>query len=385
MNCCFRTLPRNNSHIHWLVPQMSNDQLEDDEEDVIDESTIDERRSVPKRRVLMEIVSAILPCQERGATVDPFVKVQVWDERLRNLKMLHRTDTIYNDEMPIWTAKTKSLCLLDIPLSGNAAATTTSSSPRQTDSEHDNVPDVRTSILVDICHGGERLARVPISFDEILQHCQSDVEGERLEFQLEGGAVENGVIALRFRQATEHDILFLEKLNRTSIFSQSSVREVSGTSPEARTRSSDGEEIAALYPVDDRLVASDINFASVKGKSFFQRYQKKDNSGQDVSRVLPYPNPDLPDATEWMTKTQLDHAAYQPSSKWVYVRHGCGRAGTLHLEILHCDMLPQLGKCRAFRSIRLFCSALAGEKSPDKVLNLHVHSQKFQTRISMAM
>lgn len=339
LDLCFRALPRNRSVIHWVDPQMSNDQLEDGAENV-DESLV-ERRSVPKRKILMEVVSAILPSHERE-TVDPYVKVQVWDERLRKPKVLHKTDTIKNDDTPIWTVKTKSLCLLDIPLSGNA----TTPAPTSPDLEHEDVPDVRSSILVDICHGGARLARVPISFDEILQHCQSDKEGERLEYQLEPGAVENGLIALRFRQATEQDVVFIEKLDRMSIFSKSSVREASGTSTVARTGSSDDQELAALYPADERLVASDINFASVKGKSLFRRNQKKDNTGQKMSRVLPYPNPDQPDATEWMTEAQLNHAAYQPSSKWVTA--GCGRAGTLHLEILYCDKLPQLGKYRAF-------------------------------------
>ena len=64
---------------------------------------------IPTKQVLMEIVSASTLGK---ATVDPYCVVSI------NEQEVHRTKTIYNDPDPIWTVRTNSLCVLDIPLEG---------------------------------------------------------------------------------------------------------------------------------------------------------------------------------------------------------------------------------------------------------------------------
>ena len=171
-------------------------------------------------------------------------------------------------------------------------------------------------------------------------HCENDERGdERLEYRLEQKVVDRAVIALRFRNATERDILFMEKLNRLSIFSKASVRNLSASSPKQGS-GRDEQQILQLDPVDHQRVAADINFANVNRKSLMQCYKKTSSSGQEMCRVLPYPNPSMPESTEWMTKAEINDTAHLPSSTWVTA--GCGQAGTMHLEILGCDKLPQL-------------------------------------------
>lgn len=108
---------------------------------------------------LMEVVSARDICRKRTlldpGEVDPYCIV-----RLNNSStILHQTNTIYNDSDPIWTVKTKSLCLLELPLD-----------------ENDDNDD---AILVEVCHGSQCLGVVRVSLPEIYKS-----NGERHEYPI---------------------------------------------------------------------------------------------------------------------------------------------------------------------------------------------------------
>jgi hypothetical protein len=60
--------------------------------------------------------------------------------------VIHTTEPIYNDNDPIWTIKTKSLCLLELPEDDTETGT----------------------VIVEICHGSHQcLGVVHVSFSEI--------------------------------------------------------------------------------------------------------------------------------------------------------------------------------------------------------------------------
>ncbi len=85
--------------------------------------------------VLLEIVGAMGLSNKAKTHIDPYCVVKV------RQKEVHRTKAIQDDGNPIWTVKTNSLCLLEIPdvmissKSGTTAATTTSSNNDDDDSD----------------------------------------------------------------------------------------------------------------------------------------------------------------------------------------------------------------------------------------------------------
>lgn len=60
-------------------------------------------------------------------------------------------------------------------------------------------------------------------------------------------------------------------------------------------------------------------------------------------RVKPFPDPNQPeDATKWLTETQINKLALEPSRNWMEA--GSGDLGKVFLEILQCDGLPNMDK-----------------------------------------
>ena len=118
MQSCFGIFPHNKSVVHWLDsrPEASSNAQEDEDEIIL------VRR--PKssqlhsyQRVLMEVVGAMGLSTKKRQTVDPYVKIQMCgDDDTGKMRVVHRTHTIPNDGDPIWTAQTKALCVLEIPL-----------------------------------------------------------------------------------------------------------------------------------------------------------------------------------------------------------------------------------------------------------------------------
>jgi C2 domain len=324
---CFQFLahlPRMHSILDWID---KTDDSDDNENNIGEESrdlavthvVPDVVVEVARERILMEIVGAMGLESKQRRTVDPYCTVQVYDSKQNGLKMIHRTDTIPNDGNPIWTAKTKSLCLVEVPVIA---------APQSEEED-----DIKTSVVIDLYHASKRLGRVCVPFTEVLRLGST---AERVEFTVKAGPEDHsilgsGVLALRFRFATEQDLVFLHKLSQK----RSAVREHAKTSVITPNQA---DTALLASPGDVRKVAADINFQSVQSKSILQRYQKTDNDGRELFRIIPYPDPDRPN-TEFMSANDIEHTAYQPSTKWVTA--GCGSLGTLYVEVIGCDKLPQ--------------------------------------------
>jgi hypothetical protein len=303
----------------WMVPL-----LEQGDKNKQRKLLAEEERSL----VLLEIVGAMGLSNKVKTHIDPYCNVKV------RRKEVHRTKAIQDDGNPIWTVKTQSLCLLEIPInasmsskSGTTADTTSSinddddedtkRSTKEETSESTAValvspPGAEDSVTIEIYHGMRLLGTVTVFFDEVLQ-----AVGDRVEYAIQpppDGKNSNmkAVLALRFRKATRDDLVFLGKTKAA----------------------------APLLPAQDcPLVASDIDCNHVLRKSIFQsNYKTKDK--KKLYRVTPYPDPSRPKETEWMTKDEIYEEALKPSVRWVQA--GYGSMGTVFVEIIGCDNLPNL-------------------------------------------
>lgn len=57
-------------------------------------------------------------------------------------------------------------------------------------------------------------------------------------------------------------------------------------------------------------------------------------------RVKPFPDPERPRETKWMSKEDIHQEAMKPTTHWV--ESGSGRIGRIYLEVLGCDDLPNM-------------------------------------------
>jgi hypothetical protein len=249
-----------------------------------------------KRRVLLEIVGSIGLSLVKD-DIDSFCIVKIGD------KEIHRTTTILNDTSPIWTIKTKSLCMLELePDQGVTIELCYSQSIVSTKRVSKVISSKKVVGGVALCHA--RLL---------------EGKGERQEFGLipQEPSV---TLALRFREATKPDFMHFNDISSRIMYDKS------------RSNFTDH--------------AADTDFKNVSSKNFLVKHQKTvviNETKQKAFRVWPFPDPDNPDETRFMTKEQIHNAARQPSKQWVEGGcGGCGDYGTVHLEILGCDDLPNM-------------------------------------------
>jgi hypothetical protein len=301
----------------WLVP-------------LLDPGDKDKQKAnVSTTLVLLEVVGAMGLSNKAKTNIDPYCIVKV------RRKEAHRTKAIQDDGNPIWTVKTQSLCLLEIPddmMSSKGGTTTATTANSDNDGDDDDTeestkedtsestavalvspPGREDTVTIEICHGMRLLGTVTVNFDQVLQ-----AVGDRVEYAVQPeipSRHENmkAVLALRFRKATRDDLIFLGKIKAT----------------------------APPVPAQDcRLVASDIDCKHVHRKSIFQSTCKTTKDKKKLFRVMPSPDPSRPKETEWMTKDEIYDEALKPSVRWVQA--GYGTVGTVYLEIIGCDNLPNL-------------------------------------------
>jgi hypothetical protein len=289
-SCCFSILarfPRVASSLDWLdnenKPNPSTVVHDGDGETSVFQNSAEQYQASehPKdnkknnRLVLMEIVGAMCLETKQRRKVDPYCAVRMFDRQKQDFVTVHRTDSIRNDGNPIWTAKSKSLCLIAI----QEPSTTDNFDNRSVSASADVtsigcvvVVDYSESldfVVIDIMHGNshldvistpilglvsatpvigsiaptsilqQHLGRVRVPFSEILRCCSAihTLTGmglDRLEYPIKPptgttGLLETATLALRFRFATELDLLFLRKLSQ----SHSAVREPTKSSAES--------------------------------------------------------------------------------------------------------------------------------------------------------
>jgi len=337
--------------------------------------------AIPTVSVLVEVVGAMgLESKERRH-VDPYVQIKMpsnsenSNSTAYSLQKIHQTAKIRHDGNPIWTAKTKSLCIVSVPAGKDLVAddknNRNKTGEKGAEKRDDDKENTAAQMLIfDVCDNQNRtvLGRVKVPFPTIIEQCAKNGNNNKKDRRLEFCIISSkgtklsktACLALRFRKAQDEDVTFLDRLYRQMtlvkqvntaetdaeqlLHHQSDAGDSSGGGDNVRrmiVAAPDDESVPLQDPVPgDRRVAGDINFQDVKGKSFFKFYHKTDADGRRMQRVLPYPSPDHPDETEWMTSTEIKHTAYAPSTQWITA--GSGTVGKLHLEILGCDHLPAM-------------------------------------------
>jgi hypothetical protein len=235
-------------------------------------------------KVLLEIVGAMGLSAIKDCT-SSFCTVSV------DKNKVHNTSVIHNDTSPIWTVASKSLCLLNLE-DGNTVTV-----------------DLKSSNLIGFA-SAKILCSVTLNFGALKAG-----DGKRVEYKLKPQNDGRALItlALRFRPALQNDLNYFSQA--TSIMSHN-------------------------------LRAADVDFKNVSQKNMFQKQVKGQQSifyagkREKKYRVWPGPDPDNPTRTEFMTKQAIKDVALLPSKQWSEIGHG--RHGSLHLEIISCNDLPNM-------------------------------------------
>ena len=252
-----------------------------------------------KSHILLEIVGAEGLSSVKD-DISSFCVVKLGD------KEVHRTKVIENDTSPIWTIKSESICLLEW------------------DSDKD--------VTIDLCYFDSIVSTAVVGSIDLSWQDVLGGNGSRREFQLKAAVT----LAVRSREASREDIMCFEEINSRSILTSSILTGRSAPKRRPMLTKQTGSSRS-------NNKADDTDFKSVSSKNLLQKQSKTVVVGgvkQTAFRVWPSPDPDNPDETTFMTKQQIYNASTQPSKQWV--EGGAGDFGTVHLEILACDDLPNM-------------------------------------------
>jgi hypothetical protein len=263
-----------------------------------DASTTEKQRD----DVVLEIVGASGLSFVRE-DIDSFCIVKVGE------KTVHRTKVIPDDTSPIWTVKTQSLCLL--PLAPSQKVTI----------ELCYKANLVPGNVVKVIATKTVLGSVTLASSELLEGL-----GERKEFHPVPEHPEV-ILAIRSRRAMRQDFMHFHDIDTRLVY-DSSIHGIQGDH------------------------AGDTDFKKVSSRALLKAAKKTvtvDNEKKTAYRVWPFPDPDNPEETEYMTKEHLREVALQPSKQWVET--GYGDYGQVYLEILGCDDLPNM--VRVFFSYRV--------------------------------
>jgi len=248
---------------------------------------------------LIDICSGTdIPRSDIGKNSDPMVSV--WFNGVK----IHQTDYIPNTEDPIWTLRRSSLFLWKVPAIDLFK------------SEDCLIFEVED---FDLGSSSTSLGAFNVSA-KTLYHWN----GERREFALKSLLGEKdfgkGKVALRVRRATEDDIDFMEKYER----SKNKKREV---------------------PTLLQLKGGKGTIASVT-TVYKKKAKEGPDQGKEIYLVRPGPDPKRKDSTTWLTKEKIEEESMAESRNWIDI--GSGNLGKIFLEIIGCDGLPNMDTGGAF-------------------------------------
>jgi hypothetical protein len=153
------------------------------------------------------------------------------------------------------------------------------------------------------------------------------------------------LLALRFRKASQQDCRNFQELQVNNNLLGQSIAIIT-------------EGLQKASPADH---AGDIDFDHMESKAGLGNHTTIIKNGAEVKacRVWPFPDPDNPEETTYMTKAGIQQAAMQPSRNWVEAASGASsNYGSVFLEIIGCDDLPNrvssflYMRCRLQRLVR---------------------------------
>lgn len=251
-------------------------------------------------RFLLEIVGA-MGLSTLGDDVDSFCvvsKVQASDNKK---SVIHRTKTIPNDTAPIWTLKTKSICFVELDKKSQPG-------------EKIQIELCRKSVGIPGIMATDVIGTVELTYPILLANGDSN----RREYPVMSEQHLGIVLALRFRKATPQDWTTFQELH------------LGGNGSSTRPRADHAGDV-------------DFEFVSSKGIIGNHTTVVENNTSQKAYRVWPFPDPDNPKDTTYMTKSKIQQISMEPSRSWVEAAGGAtDNYGSIFLEILGCDDLPNM-------------------------------------------
>lgn len=277
-------------------------------------------------------------------------------------KVIHSTKTIKQDNNPIWSVSTGSICLLEI----------------QNIAEWLDPSKLDNKLTVLVCHettgikGDKVVGRFSLDPHTVLSSCNE----QRIEYDLQdaptvGSAagwtlssrqscrrasyiksnysssilnstaadddeLQFGSIALRFRIATSYDLSFLRQLYNSM--------PTDLKLPNEQVLTTEKDEHAAFGE-------GMLNAVKTTFKQGMAIGRKKALDGSSKYIVKPGPDPSRPqEETEWLSKDELVEECAKPSTNWVITGTGnngsllgpTAAVGKVYLEILSCQNLPNM-------------------------------------------
>ena len=234
--------------------------------------------------------------------------------------MLHRTSTIKSDTAPIWTLKTKSICFVQVD--------------KSQPSEKIQIELCRRTVGIPGMRGKSVIGAVVLTYPILLANGNS----KRHEYPVAPDKYPKVQLALRFRKATPQD---------WNSFQELQVGRHNNIIRQGKRRALDREKEIPSWTTYRRKEdhAGDIDFEFVSQKGIIGNYTTVMEEGkpQTAYRVWPFPDPENPKETTFMTKAKIQRVAMEPSRTWVEAAGGAGdNYGSIFLEVLGCDDLPNM-------------------------------------------
>ncbi len=318
--------------------------------------------------ILAEIIGATdLYPKDHNATkkkdINPFIFTTLIDNDSGERQLLRRTKSIKKSRNPIFCVEHRCLFLVNVTtemsqrpssfeiefdVRDKDAANPLSCSPLGTH---------RFSLgeLVDVCEScpEERLERT-------LKICDDDELGksqimERSDDQSTstGDSMPQPMIAARFRYASKNDLKVmndLEKMNGEGGMNFPSLRVPSMSDPGHKLTQQKRKKmkkerrdptVAKLVTEINEKEFGYENMMKVLSGNYF-RMKSTGKNGVRRLRVLPRPDPKRAKATKFLSHDELTEEMLNPSTNWMDV--GCDKdsLGTVYLEILQCQGLPNM-------------------------------------------
>ena len=237
--------------------------------------------------LLIEIVSASdLRNADVTGSSDPYCVIQLGDRRL------HKTDRIDNNVNPIWTLEHNCFCLVTETMKCFFGA----------------MSGVTFEVYdYDSVGNDESLGQVNVLQADLLKG-----EGKRMELPLTNDSAKHknqGVLVIRSRKATKTDLMFMARLKSDKAHMK-------------KRGVVSAHQSLFISPVPPPTKFSALQRQRKEGKA----------DSETLIRTRPCPEPGHEEETKWMSKYEIEKAAYAPSKSWVEA--GTGEIGNLYIEII---------------------------------------------------
>ncbi len=355
--------------------------------------------------ILVDIVSATLEPMDKNLTCNTFCILCDVPQIIGNgskseqsqskLKVLHQSGIIKGTNFPIWTINDGSLYLLQVQHDGptinsssidgaiefqvyhsptikstNNQGIMQSTDPLSTLSSSSYYIGSIKLLKQDLVEGNGirkefKLERDPTIYEaltqkrkskESYQPCTSasfvtptDVLNQQ-EYEAASDAQGNiqGTLALRFRIAHQHEIKFMVQKNKvyhntvSTLFSNIGFNSSGTSSTKTESNIVSKEKKNPCGRQNNVSIAMGIPFHEKLMQNTLEMTHNISSSFDDdrLIKVKPYPDPNDVSNTEWLDKEEIEYKMLLPSTNWIEA--GKGDTGTIFIEILKCDNLPNL-------------------------------------------